>query len=144
MPEGHPADEASSLGNSYAHRAELKNNAVGISRSLSEVFAYLTHGTASLEEARTLLTIITNVYHFMLFIIFICIIQIVTIIFIQLDFKPANVQHASLRTIPCEHHASPFLGRAFVGSCRAVTIPLGLPAVHRQYKLWAEYHDAAP
>ena len=61
MPEGQPAPEVSSRGTSDAHRAELKTNATGISRSLSEVFAYLTHGTASLEEARKLLSIITNV-----------------------------------------------------------------------------------
>jgi hypothetical protein len=61
MPEGQPAAEVSSRGTSDAHRAELKQNATGISRSLSEVFAYLTHGTASLEEARKLLSIITNV-----------------------------------------------------------------------------------
>jgi hypothetical protein len=61
MPEGQPAAEVSSRGTSDAHRAELKTNATGISRSLSEVFAYLTHGTASLEEARKLLSIITNV-----------------------------------------------------------------------------------
>jgi hypothetical protein len=61
MPEGQPVGEVSSRGTSDAHRAELKTNATGISRSLSEVFAYLTHGTASLEEARKLLSIITNV-----------------------------------------------------------------------------------
>ncbi len=49
MPAGQPAAEASSHGTSDAHSAELKTNATGISRSLSEVFAYLTHGTASLE-----------------------------------------------------------------------------------------------
>ena len=62
MPDGQPADESSSRGNSDAHRSELKKNADGLSRSLSEVFAFLTHGTASLEEARKLLSIITNVY----------------------------------------------------------------------------------
>ena len=62
MPDGQPADESLSHGNSDAHRSELKRNADGISRSLSEVFAYLTHGTALLEEARKLLSIITNVY----------------------------------------------------------------------------------
>ncbi len=61
MPEGQPAPEVSSRGTSDARRAELKTNATGISRSLSEVFAYLTHGTASLEEARKLLSIITNI-----------------------------------------------------------------------------------
>jgi hypothetical protein len=61
MPDGHPAPEASSRGTSDAHRAELKTNAAGFRRSLSEVFAYLTHGTASLEEARKILSIITNV-----------------------------------------------------------------------------------
>ena len=65
MPDGQPADESSSRGNSDAHRSELKKNADGLSRSLSEVFAFLTHGTASLEEARKLLSIITNVYQIM-------------------------------------------------------------------------------
>ena len=41
MPEGQPAAEVSLRGTSDAHRAELKTNAAGISRSLSEVFAYL-------------------------------------------------------------------------------------------------------
>ena len=71
MPDGQPADETSSRGISGAHRAELKQNAEGISRSLSEVFAYLTHGTASLEEARKLLSIITNVYRIMMHVCFI-------------------------------------------------------------------------
>jgi hypothetical protein len=62
MPDGQPAAETSSRGKSDAHRTELKQNAEGLSRSLSEVFAFLTHGTASLEEARKLLSIITNVF----------------------------------------------------------------------------------
>ncbi len=61
MPDGLPTAETSSRGNADAHRAQLKQNAEGLSRSLSEVFAFLTHGTASLEEARKLLSIITNV-----------------------------------------------------------------------------------
>jgi hypothetical protein len=61
MPDGQPAVESSSRGDADAHRSRLKQNAEGLSRSLSEVFAYLTHGTASLEEARKLLSIITNV-----------------------------------------------------------------------------------
>ncbi len=61
MPDGQPAAETSSCGNADAHRSQLKQNAEGLSRSLSEVFAFLTHGTASLEEARKLLSIITNV-----------------------------------------------------------------------------------
>ena len=65
MPDGQPAAETSSRGKSDAHRTELKQNAEGLSRSLSEVFAYLTHGTASLEEAKKLLSIITNVsFHY--------------------------------------------------------------------------------
>jgi hypothetical protein len=63
MPHRQPAPEASSRGTSDAHRAELKTNATSFRRSLSEVFAYLTHGTASLEEARKILSIITNVYY---------------------------------------------------------------------------------
>ena len=77
--------------------AELKRKADGISRSLSVVFAYLTHGTASLEEAKKLLTIITNVN---------CILDLAvkvalynTCLYIQLDFKPAGVKHSSLRTM---------------------------------------------
>ena len=61
MPNGHPDPDASATGFDAAHRSELKRKADGISRSLSEVFAFLTHGTASLEEAKELLTIITNV-----------------------------------------------------------------------------------
>ena len=61
MPNGQPAPEASSRGTCDGHRAELKTNATGFRRSLSEVFAYLTHDTASLEEARRILSIITNV-----------------------------------------------------------------------------------
>ena len=52
MPDGQPAPEASSRGTSGGHSAELKTNATGFRRSLSEVFALLTHGTASLEEAK--------------------------------------------------------------------------------------------
>ncbi len=63
MPDGQPAPKASARGTSDAHRAELKTNATGFRRSLSEVLAYLTHGTASLEEARKILSIITNVHH---------------------------------------------------------------------------------
>jgi hypothetical protein len=70
MPEGQPVAEVSSLGSCNAHRAELKSNAEGISRSLSEVFSYLTHGTASLEEARNLLAINTDVHHIMNLIVF--------------------------------------------------------------------------
>jgi hypothetical protein len=62
MPDGQPAPEASSRGTSGGHSAELKTNATGFSRSLSEVFALLTHGTASLEEARKMLSVITNVH----------------------------------------------------------------------------------
>ncbi len=101
MPEGQQAAEASSRGtsDSDAHRAELKTNATGISRSLSEVFAYLTRGTASLEEARKLLSIITNVHYNMRLICFHTLIYSMTFLFIQLDFKPANIEHSSLRTM---------------------------------------------
>ena len=61
VPDGPPSTDASVRENADEHRKELKRKADGISRSLSEVFAYLTHGTASLEEAKKLLTIITNV-----------------------------------------------------------------------------------
>ena len=61
MPDGMPSGDASARGNADSHRADLKRKSDGISRSLSDLFAYLTHGTASLEEAKTLLTRITNV-----------------------------------------------------------------------------------
>ncbi len=54
--------DASATGSDTAHRSELKRKADGISRSLSEVFVYVTHGTASLVEAKELLTIKRNVY----------------------------------------------------------------------------------
>ena len=62
MPGGQPDGDASARGNANSYRQDLKRKADCISRSLSEVFAYLTHGTASLEQAKKLLTIITNVY----------------------------------------------------------------------------------
>jgi hypothetical protein len=79
MPDGQPADETSSRGNCDAHRAELKQNAEGLTRSLSEVFAFLTHGTASLEEARKLLSIITNVCQNMKLVYFLSMIYMVTL-----------------------------------------------------------------
>ena len=42
-------------------RDNLKRKAQDISRSESEVYAFLTHNTTSLEEARRLLRIISNV-----------------------------------------------------------------------------------
>ena len=59
MRDGPPAGDASPRGNADSYRADLKRKASEISKSFIEVFAYLTHGTASLVEAR--LTIITNV-----------------------------------------------------------------------------------
>ena len=99
MPEGQPTADASVCGNTDEHRSQLKENAEGLSRSLSEVFAYLTQGTSSLEEARKLLSIITNVSRIMFVICSISIIYIMTLMCIQLDFKPADVKHSSLRTM---------------------------------------------
>ncbi len=42
MPNGHPDPDSSATGFDAAHRSELKRKAEGISRSLSEVFAFLT------------------------------------------------------------------------------------------------------
>ena len=44
MPNGHPDPDVSSTGFGAAHRSDLKRKAHGISRSLIEVFAFLTHG----------------------------------------------------------------------------------------------------
>jgi hypothetical protein len=67
MPGGLPSPDASARGNANDYRSELKRKADGISRTLSEIFAYLTHGTAPLEEAKKLLTIITNVNYIVYF-----------------------------------------------------------------------------
>ncbi len=64
MPNVHPDPDASVTGIDNAHRSDLERKAEGISKSLSEVFAFLSHGTASLEEAKELLSIITNVCHY--------------------------------------------------------------------------------
>jgi hypothetical protein len=85
MPDGQPAAEASVCGNTDEHRSQLKENAEGLSRSLSEVFAYLTHGTSSLEEARKLLGIITNVSRIMFLICF-------TYIHHDIDMHPDGLQ----------------------------------------------------
>ncbi len=61
MPDGVPAPEASVQGRADEHRSDLKRKADGISRSLSDVFAYLTYNTTSQNEAKKLLTIIRNV-----------------------------------------------------------------------------------
>ena len=61
MQDGVPEPEASVDGNANEHRSILKRKAEGISRTLSEVFAYLTYNTSSLNEAKKLLSIITNV-----------------------------------------------------------------------------------
>jgi hypothetical protein len=53
MPDDPLMSLPSARGDADDHRSELKRKADEISRSLSEVFAYLTHGTASLEEAKT-------------------------------------------------------------------------------------------
>jgi hypothetical protein len=58
MPHCHPDADDSARGLDRAHYSYLKRKAEGISRSLSKVFAFLTHGTASLEEAKKLLSII--------------------------------------------------------------------------------------
>jgi hypothetical protein len=59
MPDGLQSPDASARGNTDDHSSESKRRSDGISRRISEVFAYLTHGI--LKEAKKLLTIITNV-----------------------------------------------------------------------------------
>ena len=44
MPDGQPDADDSERGNDGAHRSDLKRKADGISRSLSEVFAFLALG----------------------------------------------------------------------------------------------------
>ena len=70
-------------------RKELKRKADGISRSLSEVFAYLTYRTALLEKVKKLLTIITNASYNLDLAVKVALYN--TYLYIQLDFKPAEV-----------------------------------------------------
>jgi hypothetical protein len=48
IPNDDQSVNDSARGKADEHHTNLKRNAEDISRSLSEVFAYLTHGTASL------------------------------------------------------------------------------------------------
>ncbi len=52
MPHGHPDADDSARGLDHAHRSDLKRKAEGIFRSLSEVFAFLTHGTLPWRKPR--------------------------------------------------------------------------------------------
>jgi hypothetical protein len=100
MRDGPPAGDASPRDNADSYRADLKRKkASDISRSFIEVFAYLTHGTASLVEAR--LTIITNVVLcvFSSFFTIKFIIDIMHFNSFQLDFQPADIKHFSLHTM---------------------------------------------
>ena len=64
----------------------------------TEVFAYLTDGTASLEEETKLLPIITNVNYILNLGVEVAVSNS-CLCSIQLDFKPADVKHSSLRTM---------------------------------------------
>ena len=110
MPDGMPAPETSVQGNAEDHRSELKRKADGISRSLSDVFAYLTYNTTSQNEAKKLLTIIHNVCKIIIISILckiinidiisiIHVISIMTIICFQLHYRPADIPHSTLRTM---------------------------------------------
>ncbi len=85
MPNGHPDPDASVAGFAAEQRTDLKRKAEGISRNLSEVFAFLTHRTATLEEAKKLLSI-KQTYTICLFILFLLlfihIISIISIVYI--------------------------------------------------------------
>jgi hypothetical protein len=94
MPDSHPAADECARGNDGVHRSDLKRKAVGISRSHCEIFAFLTHGTASLEEAKKALTIITNVRHYLTPVLLIIAINLIIVIFEWLDYKPADVKHS--------------------------------------------------
>ena len=50
LPNGHPDPDVSATGYDAAHRSDLKRKAGGIAKSLSEVIAFLTHGTSSLDQ----------------------------------------------------------------------------------------------
>ena len=67
MPNDAPDPDTFVRGIADEHRSELKRNAKDISRSYSEVFSYLTHGTKSQSEAKVLLEMITNVCTIILF-----------------------------------------------------------------------------
>ena len=51
MPDGVPEPDVSVTGITGEHRSNLKGKAMGIARSLAEVFAYLTFNAKRVEEA---------------------------------------------------------------------------------------------
>ena len=61
IPDGFVANDTRLWPGYDRDRENLKRKAEDISRSESEVYAFLTHNTTSLEEARRLLRIICNV-----------------------------------------------------------------------------------
>ena len=64
IPDGFVANDTRLWPGFDMDRDNLKRKAQDISRSESEVYAFLTHNTTSLEEARRLLRIISNVRYF--------------------------------------------------------------------------------
>ena len=64
IPDGFVANDTRLWPGFDMDRDNLKRKAQDISRSESEVYAFLTHNTTSLEEARRLLQIMTNVRYF--------------------------------------------------------------------------------
>jgi hypothetical protein len=54
MPDGVPTQEVSVQGHADEHRSDLRETADGISRGVSDVFAYLTYNTTSQNEAKKL------------------------------------------------------------------------------------------
>ena len=64
IPDGFVANDTRLWPGYDMDRDNLKRKAQDISRSESEVYAFLTHNTTSLEEARRLLRIITNVRYY--------------------------------------------------------------------------------
>ena len=64
IPDGFVANDSTLWPGHDMDRVNLKRNAEDISRSESVDYAFLTHNTTSLEEARRLLCIITNVRYY--------------------------------------------------------------------------------
>ena len=82
IPDGFMANDTRLWGGFDMDRDNLKRKAQDISRSESEVYAFLTHNTTSLEEARRLLRIISNVRYFAIICYYLLLFQTILIIFI--------------------------------------------------------------
>ena len=83
---------------SRSDRSGLKRKAEGLSRSYCEVFSMLTSANFFNAESSKLLEVITNVRHLYI-LLHIWLLKCPDFLFWQLNFTPADIPHASLKTM---------------------------------------------